>query len=319
MKRMLALLLGLLTLAGVGVGYATFAAGRQDASTPEVRPLDLTAGGQLLFVDTSRTGGRRTVGSTALAAPDAARTDTGLRCERFSVAAGTAVCLQTRSGPLPGTDAVILDGAMKEKRRIKLAGTPSRARVSASGAMISWTVFVTGDSYNKTGFSTWTGILDTRTGFNLLNIEGIPLTVDGKPYRAADVNFWGVTFAADDNRFYATVATNGRTYLVEGDYANWEAHTLRENVECPSLSPDGTRIAFKKRVDSTKWRLHVLDLATMRETPLAERESIDDQAVWLDADTVMYNRGSDLYATPADGTGTPHRIAEHAASGAAVG
>jgi hypothetical protein len=318
MKRLLALVLGLLALAGVGVGYSTFAAGRQDAATPEMRPLDLTAGGQLLFVDTSRSGGRRTVAGAALAAPDGARTDTGLRCERFSVAAGTAVCLQTRSGPLPGTDALILDGAMHEKRRIKLAGTPSRAQVSASGTMVSWTVFVTGDSYNKTGFSTWTGILDTRTGFNLLNIEGIPLTVDGKPYRAADVNFWGVTFAADDNRFYATVATRGRTYLVEGDYANWEAHTLRENVECPSLSPDGTRIAFKKRTDSTTWRLHVLDLATMRETPLAEGESIDDQAVWLDTDTIMYNRGPDLYTTAADGTGPPHRLTQHAASGAAV-
>jgi hypothetical protein len=333
-KRLLALLLGLLTLAGVGVGYATFAAGRQDAATPDVRPLDLTAAGQLLFVDTSRTGGHRTVGSTALTSSPAQtraqgvgaqgtgtegpRTDTGLRCERFSVAAGTAVCLQTRSGPLPGTDALVLDGSMTVKRRIKLAGTPSRARVSASGNMVSWTVFVTGDSYNKTGFSTWTGILDTRTGYNLLNIEGIPLTLDGKPYRAADVNFWGVTFAADDNRFYATVATNGRTYLVEGDYANWTAHTLRENVECPSLSPDGTRIAFKKRTDSTTWRLHVLDLATMRETPLAERESIDDQAVWLDGETLMYNRGSDLYTTPADGSGAPHRIAAHAASGTPV-
>ena len=31
-----------------------------------------------------------------------------------------------------------------------------------------------------------------------------------QPYRSADVNFWGVTFAADDNRFYATMST-GRT------------------------------------------------------------------------------------------------------------
>ncbi|WP_331767339.1 hypothetical protein [Embleya sp. NBC_00896] len=318
MKRALALVLGLLVLVGVAVGYSTFAAGRDDASTVERRPLDLAAAGRLVFVDTTRGGGHRTVAAAGLAAPGDTRTDSGLRCERFATGAGIGVCLQTRGGPLPGTDAVILDQGMNVRRRIELAGTPSRARVSASGRMVSWTVFVTGDSYNKTGFSTWTGIADTRTDYTLLNIEGIPLTVDGKRYRSADVNYWGVTFAADDNRFYATVSTKGHTYLVEGDYANWEAHTIRENVECPSLSPDGTRIAFKKRSGKTTWRLHVLDLATMRETPLAEHASIDDQAAWLDDDTVMYGRGHDVYATPADGSGTPRLLAADAASPTAV-
>ncbi|MET7302073.1 hypothetical protein [Embleya sp. NPDC005575] len=317
MKRALGLLLGLLVLVGVAVGYSTFAAGREDDSAVERRPLDLAAGGQLVFVDTARKGGHRTVAATTIdpaGSTGAARTDSGLRCERFAVGAATGVCLQTRGGPLPGTDALIVDRAMNVRRRIELAGTPSRARVSASGRMVSWTVFVTGESYNKAGFSTWTGILDTHTDYTLLNIEAIPLTIDGKRYRSADVNYWGVTFAADDNRFYATVSTKGRTYLVEGDYANWEAHTVRENLECPSLSPDGTRIAFKKRSGPTTWRLHVLDLATMRETPLAERESIDDQAAWLDDHTVMYGRGRDVYATPADGSGTPRLLAAKAAS-----
>ncbi|GGO28545.1 TolB-like translocation protein [Microbispora bryophytorum] len=56
-------------------------------------------------------------------------------------------------------------------------------------------------------------------------------------------------------------------------------------MECPSLSPDGTRIAFKKRAaglpEDAPWRLYVLDLRTMRETPVAERRGVDDQAVWL--------------------------------------
>ncbi|MGW1994555.1 hypothetical protein [Embleya sp. NPDC001921] len=317
MRRALALLLGLLVLAGVGVGYSTFAAGREEEATVERRPLDLAAGGQLVFVDTDRGGGRRTVAATGIdpaGNTGPSRIDSGLRCERFAVGAGTGVCLQTRGGPLPGTDALIVDGSMNVRRRIELAGTPSRARVSASGRMVSWTVFVTGESYNKTGFSTWTGILDTRTDYTLINIEAIPLTIDGKRYRSADVNYWGVTFAADDNRFYATVSTKGRTYLVEGDYANWEAHTVRENLECPSLSPDGTRIAFKKRSGSTTWRLHVLDLATMRETPLAERANVDDQAAWLDDHTVMYGRDKNVYAVPSDGTGAPRLLAAKAAS-----
>ncbi|MFE5325613.1 TolB family protein [Embleya sp. NPDC056575] len=314
MKRALALALGLLVLVGVAVGYSTFAADRNEEATVERRPLDLTARGRLVFVDTNRAGGHRTVADTGLDTPAAARVDSGLRCERFAVGAGTGVCLQTRGGPLPGTDALIVDAGTNVKRRIELAGTPSRARVSASGNMVSWTVFVSGESYNKTGFSTWTGILDTRTDYTLINIEAIPLTVDGKPYHSPDVNYWGVTFAADDNRFYATVGTKGHTYLVEGDYANWEAHTIRDGVECPSLSPDGTRIAFKKRSGKSTWRLHVLDLATMRETPLAEHANVDDQAAWLDDNTVMYGRDRDIYAVPADGTGAPRLLVTKGAS-----
>ena len=87
------------------------------------------------------------------------------------------------------------------------------------------------------------------------------------------VNFWGVTFAHDSDRSTPRCATGGKTHLIEGSIREPHARaSCTQNVECPSLSPDGTRIAYKKRVDdgSTTWRLHVLDLATMRETPLAE-------------------------------------------------
>jgi Tol biopolymer transport system component len=89
---------------------------------------------------------------------------------------------------------------------------------------------------------------------------------------------------------------------------------MRSNVECPSLSPDGKRLAFKKRVDAVSWRLAVLDLATMTETLLAETASIDDQAAWLDDETVMYAKGSDVWTTPADGSGNPHLLIAGASS-----
>jgi dipeptidyl aminopeptidase/acylaminoacyl peptidase len=133
--------------------------------------------------------------------------------------------------------------------------------------------------------------------------------VGGKPYKAADLNFWGVTFTADDRRFYATMSTAGHRYLVEGDIASRSVRTLRENVECPSLSPDGRRLAFKSAVDGDPghgWRLSVLDLATLRETGLAEHRSVDDQAAWIDSGTVAYGirRGhgnADVWRVPADG------------------
>ena len=54
-----------------------------------------------------------------------------------------------------------------------------------------------------------------------------------------------------------------------------------------------------------KWRLSVLDLATMRETPLAETGSVDDQAEWLDADNVLYGLNGDVWRVRADGSGSP--------------
>ncbi|MDJ0465361.1 hypothetical protein [Streptomyces sp. H27-C3] len=253
--------------------------------------------------------------------------ESAMPCHRFYAGGATAVCLATRPGIPPRTKAVILDRDLKEKRGVLLPGVPNRARVSASGRMVAWTVFVTGDSYSSSSFSTRSGILDTRTGYLIKNMETIQVYRDGKRYHSSDVNFWGVTFARDDNRFFATMATRGKTYLVEGDMKKWSAHTVRENVECPSLSPDNTRIAFKKRVSgggSAPWRLHVLDLRTMRETPLAETRSVDDQVAWLDDRTLAYAvpgrtaRSSAVWTVPADGSGRAELTVPGASSPSAV-
>lgn len=43
-------------------------------------------------------------------------------------------------------------------------------------------------------------------------------------------------------------------HLVEGDLAARTVRTVVENVECPSLSPEGARIAFKQAVDGDRRR-----------------------------------------------------------------
>jgi uncharacterized repeat protein (TIGR01451 family) len=58
----------------------------------------------------------------------------------------------------------------------------------------------------------------------------------------------------------------------------------------------------------------VLDLATMRETALAEPRSIDDQIEWLDNRQVLYGDGGAIWVADADGTGAPRKFLSQATS-----
>ena len=251
----------------------------------------------------------------------AQRTVTDLRCERVHFAAGHGICLAV--GSLPGTwDAILLGPDLQSEGRVRVGGVPSRARVSPDGRYGSTTVFVTGHSYASTGaFSTEALIIDMTTGNSLGNLEEWKVVKDGKTIDAPDVNFWGVTFSPEDSdRFYSTLATGGKTYLIEGSVSGRTARVIHENVECPSLSPDGTRIAYKKLMPGGvgQWRFHVLDLATMAETPLADTAPRDDQIEWLDDDTVLYGVDEEIWSQPADGSGAPQRWLAEATSPAVV-
>ena len=63
-----------------------------------------------------------------------------------------------------------------------------------------------------------------------------------------------------------------------------QVEVLRSGVECPSLSPDEQRIAFKQAVrpGSQVWRPAVLRLSDLTVTELPETRSVDDQIEWLD-------------------------------------
>ena len=45
----------------------------------------------------------------------------------------------------------------------------------------------------------------------IANLEELAVFRDGARLEAPDFNFWGVTFAADSDRFYATLATGARS------------------------------------------------------------------------------------------------------------
>jgi hypothetical protein len=248
-----------------------------------------------------------------------------LRCERVYFASGRGICLAFGGGGFGQLySAAIFNDRFEVTGRIGLDGPPTRTRVSPDGRYGAATVFVAGDSYSVEGsFSTRTLLIDMRRGKVFANLEQFTVTHKGNRIDAPDVNFWGVTFRRDRNRFYATMATGGKTYLIDGNVATRTARTLRENVECPSLSPDGTRIAYKKLVrvaenHARAWRLTVLDLRTMRDTAVAERASIDDQVEWL-GDRLLYGKDKDVWMVPSDGTDAPVRLLVNASSPSVLG
>ncbi|MBV1854800.1 TolB family protein [Catellatospora tritici] len=298
--------------------YIVLAGRRGEPAPVAAVPVTLDPGARLLFVSD------RHLAVSDRTDPDGPRSPAALECVRTYAAAGTGVCIHPVNAWT--YQLMVLDAKLGTTKEFTVPGLPNRARVSASGRMVAWTTFVGGDSYNSGGFSTRTGIYDTRGGTLVNSLEEFAVTVEGKRHTAADVNFWGVTFTADDNRFYATMSSGGRRYLIEGDFAARTVRTLARNVECPSLSPDGTRIAFKQAIDDdpTKgWRLSRLDLATMRVTNLAETRSVDDQAAWLDDRTVAYTlRAADgtpsIWTVPADASGEPSLLVANAESPAAL-
>lgn len=292
------------------------AAGEHAAAAPErrflVRHTGLDRSHGFLAVATEASGKRT-------------RRATPLTCHRLHFAAGHGSCLVVERDFFTIYTAVLFDAAFRPRHRIALNGIPSRTRVSPDGRHAAITVFVSGHSYADSLFSTETGIVDTDTGALLVaNLEELPVIRDGKPFYSLDFNFWGVTFAADGERFFATLGTGGVMYLVEGSLSDRTIRVVTAGIECPALSPDETRIAFKKRMPGggrPHWRPHVLDLETLEATPLSETRSVDDQVEWLDDENILYalpqEIGSpigDVWVLPADGSGRPEILLEEASS-----
>ena len=251
------------------------------------------------------------------------RTPTDLRCERIYFAADQGICLRREIHMFSAqTIATLVDANFKLRFTFRTDGIPSRARISPDGRFAAFTVFLTGHSYSDAQLSTATLLVNVEQGSTIANLEEFQVLQDGKVIKAPDFNYWGVTFQRDSNFFYATLRTGGTNYLVHGDIKARTVNVIYKGVECPSLSPDGKRVAFKKLISRNNWRLTVLDLATLQETPLAETASVDDQAEWLDNQHVLYAvvdaSWMNIMVVPADGSGRPQIYAKGAQSPAVV-
>lgn len=286
-----------------------------EQSAPQLSP------GHVVFRNTAQGKGYGLVAVVPASAPQGPRQLTEIACDRVAAASGTVNCLHTDRGVVTAFTGTRYDARWQPLDSWPLAGIPSRTRVSADGTLLATTAFVTGHAYAITGFSTQTEIRST-TGTDYGNLEDFAVTVNGSPLVAADRNIWGVTFANDDNTFYATIASSGRIWLAQGDLAARTLTAIADDVECPSLSPDGTRIAFKKKTSTgpvSTWTVAILTLETGSVRELPEPRNVDDQPEWLDNDTVLYGLqrsdaigDSDVWALAADGSANAELFIEHA-------
>ena len=297
----------------------------QHSRPPRVATTDVRAvqsGPRIVFRHTGIDNSYGRVAMVPLDAPGSARAFTEAVCDRVAAWPGGASCLVTEGGMATSFSAQELDSRWRVATTRPLPGIPSRTQVSPDGRLVGTTSFVTGHSYMTQGFATATEVRETGDGRDFGNLETFTLRIGGRVVAAADRNIWGVTFA-DGDRFYATVGTGGRTWLVEGDLSERTLTSVTSDAECPSLSPDGSRVAFKVDVEpgaGKVWGLAVLDLDTGRRTELGHGpRGVDDQVAWLDDDTLIYGLPrpdeagvTDVWAVDTEPTARPRLLIEEA-------
>ncbi|WP_236557781.1 hypothetical protein [Citricoccus sp. K5] len=330
-----------MSLGAVGV-YGVQALQDHQERTTGASAAELAAslpdGPHITFRNTASGEGYGMVSSVALADPDGARQVSGQACDRVDVAGEYLSCLRTLRGIPTTFETQVYDYGQdlggSPVTTWPLAGIPSRTRVSDDG-LVATTAFVTGHSYAADSFSTETTVKGAGDpdGRDYGNLQDFEITVDGEPLTAIDRNVWGVTFAGGDS-FFATVASGGTTWLMEGDLAARTMTSVATEAECPSVSPDGSRVAFKVRRDTggdmvggsgVHWDVAVLDLASGERTVIELERGIDDQLEWLDEDTLLYGLpreeagwDADVFALEAEAEAEPELFIEHAWSPSVV-
>ncbi|WCI08774.1 hypothetical protein PJ267_01290 [Arthrobacter sp. OVS8] len=307
----------MLVIAAAGAYAATafgrFQESRTAASTVRVGSsaavLDKAS---VLFRNTAPGQGYGTIGVVPLSDPAGERSLAAVACDRVYGTLQHIVCLKTNRGLVTNFEAVMLTPDWRQAGSWSLPGIPSRTRISPDGSLVATTVFVSGHSYGNGSFSTATSIASVQGGTVAGNLEDFALLVNGARVTAADRNIWGVTFAPGQrDTFYATAASSGRIWLVKGSISARTLTAVHDGVECPSLSPDGTRIAYKKNT-GVRWPRTGASRTSI--WPAGRKPCCPSRAAWMTRSNGSTTRRSSMDspatvppATATSGRSTPTR------------
>ena len=197
------------------VGPATLGLGAAPIRTSAASSID---SGDLLFVSMIPDRSAGSLAVVSLSGLAGARAIAGLRCDRASYAGGRGICLVRVGGEDAESEVEIFDSKFHVGRRLEVEGAPNRARVSPDGRYAAMTMFKAGEEEegSSEGPHTETTIVDLETGKEVADLETLPVTKDGKPFSSDDLHVSGVTFARDDDRFYASLGSEETSYLLEG-------------------------------------------------------------------------------------------------------
>ena len=257
-------------------------------------------------------------GRLAIRHKDGTRTLLNRRCLRVDISAGNGICLSQDEGDgSPRYTSTFFDATDPALRAIKSYGTPlpSRARVSADGSLATTTGFVDGTSYEDSTVEITTIVtidsFDSTSpliGLNQFNVE------DSDPeYNGSDRKFWGVTFV-DNEQFYVTGFFADVPLIVRGNISNRSMELTGLEGSCPSLSPDGETLVYKRTRDDDGFDLVAVELASGDSWTLGETRSVNDQVAWLDNETILYAIHPDGYESDGEESGRTARV-RHLAAG----
>ena len=292
---LVAVVLGVLVAVGLDL-WSTVRTRRRVADaapSSSAAPLDRVLSTPGLLVRSTLPGDQYgLVAQVPLSDPAGPRTATATACDRIARAGTSTVCLRTVRGVVTTYQAELLDAQGETVQHWALPGIPSRTRSSPDGSLIATTSYVANHCAAQVAPPTETRIR-TADGTDLGNLEQWTLLVDGAPFTAVDRNLWDVSFV-DDDTFYVTVGAQsaGTTWIARGSVATRTITSVHAGGTTPSVSPDGSRIAFvtsDRTADGGQVQVYaLLDIGSGTTTVYPRTTGAGDQVEWLDDTTFLY-------------------------------
>ena len=232
------------------------------------------------------------------------------------------LCLARGGGFAAGYRAQIFGPDLRVRHEVDVAGIPSRARVSPDGRYGSVTLFVTGHSYADAGsFSTQTTLIDLERGTKIAELEDFTVTRerhagdgDRRQLLGRDVRPRQRPLLRHDGHGRQDLPRAG---VGEAAGGARDPRERRVPVALARRHPDGVQ-ATHVAPTSVRGGSPSSISRRMRETPLAELRSVDDQAEWLDDSHVLYGIDGEIAACAPTARGRPGRFAAAADSPAVV-